>query len=368
MRPSSPSQWSGSTWLLGIAALAVLSIALGSVLWGLSAFPGGLARSGQGSVDAAVIGYVPYWDQRRAFDVIREHPDMFDEVSPVWYSLEPSGEVVLTDPRHTTIDRATVNVLQDNGIKVIPTVTSLRDGQWQPELVRDMLHDTDAVRHHVRQLVALAITEGYDGIDVDYEDLRADDRDAFSAFLTKLAQALHEQDLLLTVAVHAKASDGGYDERNRAQDYHTIGEVADQVRLMTYDYSWGTSPPGPVAPAYWVEEVVAWTVTQVPPEKVVLGIALVGYDWSGQRGESIVYDQALETKRAQDATLQRADDYSPWFRYEDGGGAIREVWFEDAASVAVKLDLVHRYELGGTFFWRLGGEDPRVWQTVRDRL
>lgn len=361
-------RWSRGTWLLGTSAAAVLVLACASVLWGLNAFPGGLADPDGRSVEPRVIGYVPYWDQRRGFDVVRERPDLFDEISPVWYSLEPDGEVVLADPRHTTIDRAMVNVLQDNGIEVIPTVTSLRDGRWQPELVREMLHDPDAVRNHVRQLVDLAIAEGYDGIDIDYEDLRAADRGAFSSFVTDLGAALHAEDLLLTVAVHAKASEEGYDERNRAQDYRAIGRAADQVRLMTYDYSWGTSPPGPLAPAYWVEEVIEWAVTQIPPEKIVLGIALVGYDWVGESGDSIVYDDALETKRAHDATIQRADDYSPWFRYQDPRGTTREVWFEDAASVAVKLDLVDRYGLAGTFFWRLGGEDPRVWQTVRDRL
>jgi spore germination protein YaaH len=44
---------------------------------------------------------------------------------------------------------------------------------------------------------------------------------------------------------------------------------------MTYDYSWDTSPPGPIAPADWVREVIAWTVTEIPRHKVVLCVVLL---------------------------------------------------------------------------------------------
>jgi spore germination protein YaaH len=314
------------------------------------------------------IGYVPYWDQQRAFDVVRRHPDLFDEVSPVWYSLEPTGQVVLADAEHTTVDRATVRELQEQGIKVIPTVTNLRDGDWAPGFVGDMLRDRTAVRAHIRALVDLAVREGYDGIDIDYESLRAEDRTAFSTFLGELGEALRAEDRVLTAAVHPKTSDEGDGEHNLAQDYRAIGAAVDQVRVMTYDHSWETSPPGPVAPAGWVEEVIAWTVTQIPAEQVILGIVLLGYDWADGRGTTVDFQQAQATARRQSAAIQRSADGSPWFRYRDSSGADHEVWYEDVTSVRAKLDLVSRYGLGGAFCWRLGGEDPEVWPILRDQL
>jgi spore germination protein len=314
------------------------------------------------------IGYVPYWDQRRAFDVVWEQPDMFDEISPVWYSLKPNGRIVLADDKYVHVNPQAVEDMQEQGIRVIPTVTSLRNGHWNADLVEKMLHDPAARRKHIRELVKLAVSKGYDGIDIDYESLNGEDRSVYTKFLTKLSAKLHTEDKLLTTAVHPKVSNAGYDERNLAQNFRAIGAAADQVRVMTYDYSWDTSPPGPVAPARWVKRVIKWTVTQIPPEKVILGIDLLGYNWSGGRGVTIDHHRAKTLADKHGATIRRSADESPSFIYRDSLGDRHEVWWEDAKSVGVKLPLVTKYDLGGVFFWRLGGEDSAVWPEVPDAL
>jgi len=314
------------------------------------------------------IGYVPYWDQDRAFNVVHQNPEVFDQVSPVWYAPDALGRVELADADNTTVDLDTVRSLQARGIQVMPTVTNLRDGEWDPETVQAMLHNPAAVDYHIDELVDLAVANGYDGIDIDYEDLSGRDRKVFSEFLTKLGTALDSAGKQLTVAVHPKTSDEGDDERNVAQDYQAIGAAADQVRIMTYDYSWDTSRPGPVAPADWVQDVIAWTVTQVPREKVIIGIVLLGYDWGDGPGITVDHEQARSIARANDATIRRSEDGSPWFAYSDSSGTRHEVWYEDSQSARAKLTLVSEYGLGGAFFWRLGGEDPRIWPTAREEL
>lgn len=314
------------------------------------------------------IGYVPYWDQDRAFGVVRQNPELFDQVSPVWYAPDATGRVGLADAENTTVDLSTVRTLQVHGIWVIPTVTNLRDGEWDPGTVQAMLHNPTAVETHIDELVNLAVANGYDGIDIDYEDLSGRDREVYSEFLTNLGTALRGAGKLLTTAVHPKTSEAGDDERNLAQDYQAIGAAVDQVRVMTYDYSWDTSSPGPVAPADWVEDVIAWTVTQIPREKVVLGVVLLGYDWGEGPGATVDYEEAQSIARAHDATVRRFRDRSPWFTYQDSSGVWHEVWYEDSQSARAKLALVSEYGLAGAFFWRLGGEDPEVWPTAREAL
>lgn len=207
-----------------LAAFLVLVVAAALTLVGCLA-----AGSGPGHPkEKKVIGYVTYWDQQRGFDTVRRQLGLFDEVSPFWYSLDATGRIVPTDDDNTTVDRATVRFLQQRGIKVVPTVTNLRNGDWDPAVVRTVLHDSARLRAHVDDIVQLATTEGYDGIDLDYEDLRAADRDAYSAFLRELSGALHARGKLLTSSVHPKTSDAGDDERNVAQDYRAIGAAVDR--------------------------------------------------------------------------------------------------------------------------------------------
>lgn len=367
------------SWLLlaapAVLVLVVVVAVIFSGFWLASTGAGSQAATGSDepreepdaeppAEDRTVIAYVPYWDQERAFDSVLENIEIIDEVSPFWYAPDAEGNVELSDPQHTTVDRMMVRYLQEQGIRVIPTITNLRSGDWDPEVVGEVLADDARMEAHVRNIVDLVIAEGYDGIDLDYESLRARDRDPYSAFLRELSAALHAEDKLLTSSVHPKTSDEGVDERNVAQDFEVIGETNDQVRVMTYDYSWDTSPPGPVAPAEWVEEVIAWTVTQIPREKVVLGVVLLGYDWVDGHGETVDYYMAMSRARQEGAEIQRADDESPWYTYTDQSSREHEVWFEDAASISSKLRLIREYDLGGVFAWRLGGEDPGVWSEV----
>lgn len=307
---------------------------------------------------------MPYWDQKRAFAVVHRHPDIFTQISPMWYSLRRSGEIVLADDEYVQVDKGEVASLRRNGIKVVPTITDLRNGEWAPGLVSAMLSDPTSRRRHIRSIADFVERHDYDGIDVDYESLRARDRENYSRFLTELGEELHANGRMLATAVFAKQSEFGNSEHNAAQDYSVIGRVCDQVRLMTYDYHYSTSEPGQVAPPDWVEGVVRWAVTQIAPERISLGIVLLGYDWPiGGEGETVTYEQAMALAREYGATVERSDPgRAPTFRYTDRTGRAHEVWFEDAVSTEVKLGLVGTFGLGSTFFWRLGGEDPRTWR------
>jgi spore germination protein YaaH len=311
-----------------------------------------------------VIAYVPYWDQERGFAVARANRTTFDQLSPMWYSLRDDGSLTLADDENTVIDAATVRAFQQSGLQVLPTLTNLRNGSWNYDLLGSVLASDDLRRRHVGAIVELVLANGYDGIDIDYEDLRAADRDRYTAFLTMLSEELHSAGKLLTSGVYAKTSEPGPEEFNIAQDYAAIGAVCDQVRLMTYDYHWETSEPGPSAPVGWVDEVVAWAVTQIPPLKVVLGCAVLGYDWpDGGNGVTVTHQEATELARRYGVEITRSDGI-PTFTYVDADDRQHEVWFEDAQSTLEKVELVDRHRLGGVFFWRLGGEDPAIWSSL----
>src|SRR5205823_1595270 len=125
--------------------------------------------------------------------------------------------------------------------------------------------------------------EGYDGFDLDLEAVEPQDRSAYSAFVAALGAALHERNKALTLAVPAKTRDvttgwaGAY-------DYAALGGQADLITIMTYDYHGPWSGPGSVAPYDWVEQVLTFAASQVPPRKVLLGLAFYGYDWNATSG------------------------------------------------------------------------------------
>lgn len=327
-------------------------------------------RAAPGTADGVeVVGYVPYYAQPPAvMDAIAQR-GLFSTASPWWYSPTIDGGVVEQHPEYTDTGDDVVAALRDSGLRVMPTIANHRDGVWDFEVVPALLADDAARRRHVRELVDLAERRGYDGIVIDYEFLGADDRDDFTAFVTALGDALHAADKRLAVALHAQTTDEGVGEHNLAQDYRALGRAADELHLMTFNFHYDESLPGPIAPLPWVSDVVDYAVSRVPAHKIVLGIGLFGYDWHGAGpADGLQLDQVRTRIARRDAAPSwDAEAAAPWVRY-DVDGVRHELWYENARSVAAKLDLVRRHGLGGAFFWRLGAVPDDIWQASRGEL
>jgi spore germination protein YaaH len=313
-----------------------------------------------------VVASLPFWNLTEGPNILATNPGTFNEVSPWIYGLARNGRIVAQAPEVAAQTREGMERLRKLGIPVVPSIANRTSGQWAYEPLADILHDPAAMSRHINDIVALVQRENYAGIDIDYEDLPATDRKVFTTFITDLASALHDKGKTLTVALFAKTSDAGEDQRNAGQDYAAIGAAADEVRLMAYDYHWAESPPGPVAPMPWVRDVLAYAKTQMPADKIVLGVPLSGYDWVDGKGEVVTWIQCYGRTSKYHATVQydRLSE-SPSFKYTDEQGRQHEVWFENADSTALKLQAAKAAGIRGVYLWMISSEDDRTWATLR---
>jgi spore germination protein YaaH len=313
-----------------------------------------------------VVASVPFWNLSAGQTVLAANPGTFNEVSPWIYGIASNGQIIPQAPPGREAEVASgMAQLRKLGIPVVPSIANRTNGQWTYEPVANILHNPAAMTRHIDDIVALVQRENYDGIDIDYEDLPAADRQVFTTFVTRLADGLHDKNKTLTIAVFAKTDEAGEDQRNAGQDYAAIGAAADEVRVMAYDYNWSGSTAGPVAPMPWVRDVLAYAKTQMPPEKIVLGVALSGYDWVGDQAEVVTWIQCYGRAQKFHAPLQWDRlSQSPSFKYTDEQGRQHEVWFENSDSTALKLQAAKAAGIRGVFLWMISSEDDRTWSTV----
>lgn len=312
-----------------------------------------------------VAGYVAPWDDRGRAALDRP-PAELEELSPVWYRPTDAGDLTFTGDQAMADARRLAAEPVEGGARLVPSVSNFRDGRWDGDLVAGILDDPGASRRHIDALVDAALLPGVGGVDLDYESLDAGHRRAYSSFVRDLGEALHREGRTLTVTVHAKTREPGEWSGARAQDWAALGEVADQVRIMAYDRHWRESGPGPVAPLAWVDEVVQFALGEVAADKIVLGVATYGYDWAaGRPGDDLVWEDAIALAESSGvAPRWDGESASPWFTYTDQQGRRHEVWYEDAPSLEAKVELARRYGLGGVVIWRVGGEDPAIWEVL----
>jgi spore germination protein YaaH len=307
-----------------------------------------------------VAGYLVPWDPRSQPTA---GAGVLTEVSPVWLQPTDTGMVVYASEQA----RSSAATIGSSGMPLTPSISNFRDGRWDGELIDALVSDPQRRAAHIAAIVDLVRTRQWPGIDIDYESLPASSRAGYSAFVIELAAALDRLPAQLSVTVHAKTSEPGGWHGAQAQDWQAIGAAADQVRVMAYDYSSAGSPPGPVAPAPWVDEVLALAASLVPPDRITLGLPTYGYDWTANApGTPVQWADVRAIADARGAPPQwDAGQASPWLRYLDDQGREHTVWYEDARSLATKLDIAGRFGVSRVVLWRLGGEDPDIWPTLR---
>jgi spore germination protein len=354
----------------GISSVAWLAVVPVAILFFALYVLANQTGSAAPSHKTLVVASLPYWNIGPGTGAVLANRNDLNEVSPWMYGLSGNGQVMLDAGINKPAFQADLSRLRAEGLPIVPTLANVdAQGNFTYAVVAGVLRSPARAAQQVAGIVALVDANHYAGIDLDYENLQAGDRRAFTAFVTSLAGALHAKGKILSVALFAKATDAGYAPRNVAQDYAAIGKVADQVRLMGYDYHWETSPPGPVAPVGWIHDVIDYAKTQIPASKIVLGIPEYGYDWSRGLGTAITWLQALRLSRQYHvAPRYDASSQSPWFAYTDASGHRHTVWFENAESAQAKFDVAQGAGIGGVYLWMYGYQDPGTWSVLHRLL
>jgi spore germination protein YaaH len=217
-------------------------------------------------------------------------------------------------------------------------------------------------------LTGLVARYGYDGISIDFEAGDPSYRAALTSFIADLGRRLHAAGRLLSMAVSPKASDSPNHPRSGIFDYAALVPNVDWMFVMNWGIHWSTSAPGPIADMAWATANANYVATMPQPKKWILGAPMYGFDWPGDGGTD---EEATPLEHADVVALiarvgatPRFDNPSgEWtFTYQSAAdGKTHTVWYVDGTAIAQKFALARNRALGGVGVWRLGTEDPAIW-------
>ncbi len=315
-----------------------------------------------------INGSIPYWDQVSAVESFQSHAAEVNQLALFWYYLNDQGRV--TKYEYAEIDASILAHAKQNNIKTLLTITNLgerEDEDWDSVRVEQVLKDEASRKKHIDDILSIVHALHFDGVNIDYEEVAASQRENFSRFIGQLSHRLHDEDKLLSVALHPIFNEES-EQRYYFQDYPQIAHAADFVTVMAYGEHYDEGQPGPIASTAWLLEIIEYMKSKAMPlQKVLLGVPLYGYDWSVDSPEPAVgltyqtTQQLLARVKAEPVWDEEAG--APYFHYTSNGQD-HEVWFEDTRSVEQKIRLAQTNGLAGVAFWRLGGEDPGIWNSI----
>ena len=284
-------------------------------------------------------------------------------LAPFTYGITESGGLLPLD------DEAMLAAAKIRGTRPVMHLSTLTEsGQFNTERASLVLTNFEVQEKLLAEVLQTVLRLGYAGVDVDFEYLPGELAEAYAAFLQRLRGRLTAQGLFLWAALAPKTSASQRGLLYEGHDYAAVSAAVDGVLLMTYEWGYTAGPPMAVAPLPNVRAVLDYAVTEIPPGKIFLGVPNYGYDWTlpfvqgVTRAQSISNQRAIELAVEYDIAIQYDETaQSPFFHYTDTGGAVHEVWFEDARSMDAKLRLIAEYGFQGAGFWNLMRPFSQTW-------
>lgn len=287
-------------------------------------------------------------------------------VSPTFFTLkdEGKGEVIENVGNFGT---AYITWAHNNGYKVWPSISN----NSYINTTSDIMRDYKLRQNLINKIVSLVVKYDLDGINIDFENMKAEDKSLFNRFIIELTPRLKEYGKVVSVDVTAP---DGSENWSMCYDRHTIGRVADYIVYMAYDQN-GDSKEGTTAGCDWTEVNIkkfVGTQEEIDSKKVILAVPFYTRVWytneNGQKRSVAVdmkrLDQIIPSgskKTWNDSLKQYVTEYTK-------NGRKYKVWIEDEKSLDAKLSLISEYNLAGAAYWKKDSEPNSIWNMISNKL
>jgi cellulose synthase/poly-beta-1,6-N-acetylglucosamine synthase-like glycosyltransferase/peptidoglycan/xylan/chitin deacetylase (PgdA/CDA1 family)/spore germination protein YaaH len=290
---------------------------------------------------------------------LEQHAAQITHLCPEWMSvINGMGELQID------ADNRLPKLTASKGIALMPLLTNLVGDTWQPEAVENLAHAAaDRQDRFIQSVVTVLRNAKAAGVVVDWEQIDPAYKQDITAFIDKFARVLHNDHKELWLCV----------QPGQELDYIDFDDLADNIDrfvALLFDETSDIDSPGPLGSRSWFEGWLHVLLEDTDTNQWIIALGSYGYDWTigGKKAELISFPEAMS--RANSAEIETAEvgppSYNPYFYFEDGDKE-HAVWFLDVATLLNQLREVRKEKAGGFALYRLGTEDPAIWDVLNVR-
>ena len=289
-------------------------------------------------------------------------------VSPAFFQLNSSGE--LTE----NIGQAGQEYIEwahSNGYKIWPMVQNAGNGMLN--VTSQVMNDFNKRQKLIEDIVEECIKYKLDGINIDFENMKQEDKDMYSRFIIELTPRL--KDIGVVVSVDVTAPDGS-ETWSMCFDRHVIGDVADYIVFMAYDqYGTSSNKAGTTAGYNWVELSLNkfLKTEEIENQKIILAIPLYTRLWVEDGAGNLIKQSTVTMKNIEnvipsDVNKQWNDELKQYYAEYQDGSYTKKIWIEDETSLKEKISLITKNNLGGVASWEKGMETDNFWTFLNNEI
>lgn len=245
------------------------------------------------------------------------------------------------------------------GVAPLMVLTPFNEsGTYSYDLLKVLFTDPAMRDRLINNIVLTVIEKNYYGVVFNLGYIAPEDKDQFIITVSKTSARLNQRGALVIVSIVPGVNDEGI-------DYVSLGQAANLVELRTFQWEGIYGPPTAVASVEKVQEFLSLIITRIDSHKILMGLPNYGLDWTlphvpGETLAKMISNiEAAEIAERTGAVIQYDEiAHSHHYQYTNSLGSIHEVWFDDARSTSVKLELVNQFDLAGISIWTIMNPFP----------
>lgn len=298
------------------------------------------------------IAFYPNWGENTFASLQRALPHL-DWVMPTWLTLKGPDMALAVN-----YDQHVASYIRDNkpGAAILPTLQNASNGKWDGPGLAKLLAQPEKRKALITQLELFIDQNKFQGLIVDFEDLPTGSRKDLKLFLGELSENFASHSWIVVLATPVGDNTWPFAE---------MAKVVDYTMLMAYDEHWLTSEAGSVAGQKWFEGVIDQRMKVLDPARTIVAIGSYGYDWNGGDVNNVTFQDAVIAAHDSGATVDfDAATNNPHFSYVEEDNVKHDVWFLDGVTAFNQIHAADPYQPAGYAVWRLGGEDPTIWNVM----
>ncbi len=257
-------------------------------------------------------------------------------------------------------DEAIINLAVSYGVVPLMLISSVDEaGEGSYEVTNTILNNQELQNKLLNNILNVVETKGFHGAVFGFQYVQEEDLSQYVDFIDYASMRLHDKGyssgVVLIPATFKYVEGKPYEET-----YFTeIGEAVDSAILFSYQWATGYIPNALQTSYLFQKGYLEVVITQMPPEKIYLGVSRIAYDFE----LPYVEGESMAASLSDPAALALAGQYNSEIYYDEAtkfsyflyniAGVDHYVLFRDPRMLNATLELVEEYDLGGIAVWNI---------------
>lgn len=314
--------------------------------------------------ELSVNGYAyPFIDR----DILRKTLPYLTYLTIFYYRITGDGELVDID------DQQLIDTARLYGVAPIMCIAAIsQTGDTDVAGIHNILTNTDLQETLIGHTLDILKAKSYYGLNIDIQNVLPEDRQRYVDFVAAISGHVRKEGYYVNITLTPRTFVTGTDIMYQGPEYAVLGRLTDGTMLLSYEWGHAHSPQ-PALPITQIRALLDYSITQIPADKLSIGLPTIGYIWQlpfipgYSVANAITHNSALALAKEVGADVQRdAASQAPYFTYTTDHEYV--VWFRDVRSTAALLDLVVEYNLEGIGIWNTMQFASALWLYINEQF